>query len=427
MRGCHRVLPLVVAVGCGHAGTRESTGGVGDVRTLPAYIESVTRCVTAESRIDAKVEILDDPEVDAFARPGNRVVLSRGLLAHMRSEAELEAVTAHELAHLALGHVLADEPEPSDDPDLGRLAEILGAVQLAAHSRAQERDADAKAAQYLQACGRSSVALVELFDVLERLDDDDASSWFATHPSFEERRSRLRGLARDVPRRDPGHARYVEALAGLVYGDDPRDGFVAHGAYIVPALDVRIALPTTWPSRVAQRMLVSQSPQRGAFIVIARVEPGHARERLEAALAAGGFEGGEIDRIELSATQVTLAGFSLGSSGGMFVELEREEAALVLVGVAPRENWTAFAEEIQRMIESFGPIDDAGLAQPQPRRLAVVRLDRASTLASVVDSGRSAIGVAELALLNAIPPTATLPGGTVLKTVIAAPDRQPSR
>src|SRR5207253_1801571 len=118
----------------------------------------------------------------------------------------------------------------ASDSTLGMLAQILGAAQLAAHSRAQEREADAKAVEYLRACGRSARALVDLFDVLERLHDDDdarASSWFTTHPSFEQRRSRWRGHLDEGQRRDPGRARYVEALSGLVYGEDPRAGFIA--------------------------------------------------------------------------------------------------------------------------------------------------------------------------------------------------------
>jgi len=422
---------LVVAAGCGHGiaagaerGATASRDGVHDDRRLRVYIESVTRCVAEASGVDATIEILDVASVAAYARPGDRVELSRGLLAHLRSEAELEAVTAHELAHLASGHVDADEPEPpsSSRPGPGVLAEIVGAARVAAHSRAQEREADAKAVQYLHACGRSARAMIELFDVLERVhdedDDDDASGWFATHPSFADRRSRSSAHVDGASRRDPGRAPYVEAIAGLVYGEDPRAGFVSGGDYIVPALDVRLDVPDAWSSRVADGMLVSQSPERKAFLAVQRVEPGHGPACLQAALDAGGFADGEIDRYELGSARVTVAGFGLGPAGGILVHLELDAAALLLVGIAPRDDWTAFAELIRRAIESFGRIEDPELAGVQPLRIGVVRLDRPSTLAAVADSDRSALGVAELAELNGIPAAAVLPAGTVLKTVV---------
>ena len=425
------LLPLGVAAGCGGLGpdaARATTvphAGVHDDRRLHAYIESVTRCVVEASGVAATIEILDVASVAAYARPGDRVELSRGLLAHLRSEAELEAVTAHELAHLAAGHVEAEESEPAaaSSSGLGLLAEIVGAARVAAHSRAQEREADAKAVQYLHACGRSAHAMVELFDVLERLDDedDDDSSWFTTHPSFAERRSRLRAPLDEASRRDPGRAPYVEALAGLVYGEDPRAGFVSAGDYIVPALDVRLALPRAWSSRVEDGMLVSQSPERKAFLAVQRVEAGHGPARLEAALVAGGFADGEIDRYELGSARVTVAGFGLGPAGGIIVHLELEAVALLLFGVAPRDDWAAFAGEIQRAIESFGRIEDRELVGVQPLRIGVVRLDRAATLAAVADSARSALDVAALAELNGVPATAVLPAGTVLKTVIDPP------
>jgi predicted Zn-dependent protease len=50
--------------------------------------------------------VLDDNDVNAFAAPGGYVFITRGLLAQMRSEAELAGVLAHEIAHVLRKHYL---------------------------------------------------------------------------------------------------------------------------------------------------------------------------------------------------------------------------------------------------------------------------------------------------------------------------------
>jgi predicted Zn-dependent protease len=372
--------------------------------------------VTEASGVEATIEITDTADVDAWARPGDRIELTRGLLAHLRSEAELEAVVAHELGHLASGHVPDAEPRATD-ADVGFLAGIVGAVRQAAHSRAHEREADDAAVRYLRVCGRSADAMLDLFDVLARHErDDDTPAWFATHPSFAQRRERVRRQLEAAPERDRGRARYVEALAGLVYGEDPRHGLVRGREYVVPEMDVRMLVPPAWAGRIDDGMLLAQAPDRKSFFVIARA-PGPGLPRVQAAIEAGGFEGGEIDAYAVGDVRVTVAGFGLGEFGGVIVHFERDIAGVVLFGLAPRDGWDAFAKHVHDVMESFGRIEDPGLAAVQPMRLEVVRLERPATLAEAMRSYPSAIGIDELARLNGVAIDAILPAGTVLKHV----------
>jgi predicted Zn-dependent protease len=412
------VAAAVVAGGCAHARSDPAPREATTRPPLLAYVQSVTRCVTEASGLAATIEITDSADVNAWARPGHRVELTRGLLAHLRSEAELQAVVAHELGHLASGHVPPTEPEASPAvSEVGLFAGLVGAAREAAHSRAHERDADDAAVRYLRTCGRSAHAMLELFDVLERHEgDDDTLAWFASHPSFEQRRERMRRQIDAAPRRDPGRTRYVEALTGLVYGEDPRHGFVRGREYVVPAMDARLSVPRAWSGRVEDGMLLSQAPDERSFLVVARA-PGPGLPRVKAAIDAGGFAGGEIDEYDVGDVRVTVAGFGLGDFGGIIVHFERDPAGLVLFGLAPRHDWDAFATEVKNVMESFGRIEDRRLLAVQPLRLDSVRLEHPATLAEVMRSHPSAIGLDELARLNGIDADATLPAGTVLKRV----------
>lgn len=74
---------------------------------LREQVEQITRPLLAGCRrtdIDDSVTILDDPEVFAFSHLGGYVYLSRGMVELATSEAELQYVIGHELAHLELRH-----------------------------------------------------------------------------------------------------------------------------------------------------------------------------------------------------------------------------------------------------------------------------------------------------------------------------------
>jgi predicted Zn-dependent protease len=48
--------------------------------------------------------VLDDPVVNAFALPGGPIFITRGILTHMNSEAELASVLGHEIGHVTARH-----------------------------------------------------------------------------------------------------------------------------------------------------------------------------------------------------------------------------------------------------------------------------------------------------------------------------------
>jgi len=76
---------------------------------LQAYVEGIGKKLAAASErpeLPWSFTVLDDPTVNAFALPGGPVFVTRGILTHMNSEAELAAVLAHEIAHVVLRHQL---------------------------------------------------------------------------------------------------------------------------------------------------------------------------------------------------------------------------------------------------------------------------------------------------------------------------------
>ena len=84
-------------------------GGLVDDAKLHNYVNLVGSAVALESGrpdIPYAFGVLNSESVNAFACPGGYVFITRGALRHLRNEAELAGVLAHEVAHVANQHVL---------------------------------------------------------------------------------------------------------------------------------------------------------------------------------------------------------------------------------------------------------------------------------------------------------------------------------
>ena len=74
---------------------------------LQAFVSNLgTRLARLSERPDLPwtFRIVDDPLVNAFALPGGYIYVTRGILAHFGSEAELAAVLGHEIGHVTARH-----------------------------------------------------------------------------------------------------------------------------------------------------------------------------------------------------------------------------------------------------------------------------------------------------------------------------------
>jgi predicted Zn-dependent protease len=77
---------------------------------LQRYVNHIGRWLASQTErpdLPWQFGVLDAPQLNAFATPGGYIFVTRGLLARMRSEAELAGVLAHEIVHVLKKHHLA--------------------------------------------------------------------------------------------------------------------------------------------------------------------------------------------------------------------------------------------------------------------------------------------------------------------------------
>jgi len=197
---------------------RQAEGGDFDVLPEPtAYVNEVGKKLAAVSdrQLPYEFVVLNNSVPNAWALPGGKIAVNRGLLTELRSEAELAAVLGHEIVHAAARHG-AKAQERGTLLQVGMAAAQIGAAvsdvdtniaglliqgagvgaQLVQqkYGRDQESEADKYGMKYMKAAGydpQGAVTLQETFVRLTQQEGAKKQSWleglFASHPPSTER------------------------------------------------------------------------------------------------------------------------------------------------------------------------------------------------------------------------------------------------
>jgi len=214
--------------------------------------------------------VLNTPVVNAFALPGGYVYITRGLLTLANNEAEVAGVLAHEIGHVTARHGAERQSRATGIGLIGALAGILtgsGAVQqlgqqlgglyVAGYSRDQEHEADQLGVKYLGLAGYPREAMADFLkrmqaqtEYFQKLSGNEGKSsqfdFFASHPLTEDRVEQATNAARqnaDELEREYGRKRYLAAIDGMLYGDDPREGLIKGREFLHPVLRFKFMAP----------------------------------------------------------------------------------------------------------------------------------------------------------------------------------------
>jgi predicted Zn-dependent protease len=308
-------------------------GGAYDDPRLEASIgKTVDRLVAASERPEVKyrVTILNSPAINAFALPTGQLYVTRGLIALANDTSELASVLSHEMAHVVAKHAAIREDQARrvalvdsvvnqvlSDPETGALALAKSKIALASFSRSQEFEADGigvgisaragfdpyGAERFLTSMGRHA----ELKPMSRSGADARPLDFLSSHPGTPDRVKNAVTHARQHSAPGSGERDRGEHLAGvdgLVFGEDPSEGFVRGRRYLHPKLGFTFIAPEGFTlENTAQAVLGAKEGGTQALrLDVVRVP---AEQTLTDYLASGWI--GTID--EKSVEKATINGF----------------------------------------------------------------------------------------------------------------------
>ena len=216
---------------------QQSQGGLYDVDPeLTSYVQRVGSRVASQSGVALPYQfvVLNNSVPNAWALPGGKIAINRGLLTELKSEAELAAVLGHEAVHAAARHTarqisrsqimqvgVAATTIAVKDSDYGNLfaggAAMAAQLSLSKYGRSAELESDFYGMQYMSKAGYDPQGAVALQETFVRLSEGRQADWlsglFASHPPSRERVDANIATAATLPK---GGEQGVEAFQAVM-------------------------------------------------------------------------------------------------------------------------------------------------------------------------------------------------------------------
>jgi predicted Zn-dependent protease len=391
--------------------------------------------------------VADDPVVNAFAIPGGFIYVTRGILAHLNSEAELAGVVGHEIGHVTARHSVSQMSKQQlaqvglaigtiASSGFGRYADLASAglgILFLKYSRDAERQADDLGLRYMRRANYDPREMPAVFAMLDRVSAAQGGGrvpeWLATHPNPENRRGRIEQEIAALPDRASGtvvnRESYLRRLDGLVFGNNPREGYFKGSEFVHPGLRFRMTFPTDWSTNNGKQAVAAMSPQKDAAIELTLAKEASADAATGAFLSQSGVTGGRPAHRDVNGLPAVSAPFrgatESGTLRGTVVHVEHGGAVYRLVGYATEARWATRQTAVEQALQSFSRLTDPAALNVQPARVEIVKLDRRTTIEDLARQRPSPVSPTTLALVNQVDLQTPLEAGRLVKWVVGQP------
>ncbi len=392
-----------------------SYGGSYDDPRLEGLIsKTVERLVAVSERPDLayKVTILNSGAVNAFALPTGQLYVTRGLVALASDTSELASVLSHEMAHVLAKHASIREEQAkqaavvtrvvsdmgTNDPDLTALALAKSKLTMASFSRAQEFEADGigvgisarahfdpfGASRFLSAMERNAALKASRTPL-----DSRAQDFLSSHPATPERVQNAQANARQYASPAGGSGErdretYLAAIDGIVYGEDPSEGFVRGRRFLHPKLGFTFQAPDAFSlDNTAQAVIgVREGGNQAMRFDVVRVP---SEQTLSDYLNSGWME--NVDKA--TTEDVTINGFpaatalARGDQWQFRVYALRFGSDVYRFIFAAKQKTNESERNARETVNSFRRLTLAEIQAARPLRLKVINVQPGDTVESL--------------------------------------------
>ena len=400
--------------------------------------------------------LVNSDVVNAFAVPGCYIYVTRGLMGIVNSEAELASVLAHEVGHIVAAHNRRQQRRSlwrsigvwavgtiTGSEDLTRIAGQAAEYFTLRYSRKQEYEADDLGVRYLAEAGYDPYAAGDMLDALGRHEQymgrtrgrDQARAipeWARTHPLAGNRVERAAQTAAATGIADGAlpelEVPYLSELDGLLYGDDPAQGFVDGRRFAHPVMRIGFEAPPGFTLTNSPQAILIEGPDglRGEFggnPMPAGGLKAYAEGLIRALLRGAPAQAGPAEPILVNGVPALLVPVLVRTGQG---EIELSIAAydggdggayhFIMVGPPADSSPNAIAA----LFGSFRLLSPEEARSLRPRLIRTVRVGPGQTAASLAAFMASDHPLDHFLMLNGRSPRQALKPGELVKVVTFA-------
>lgn len=419
------------------------------------FISSKTKemgVISHRPNLQYHIKILDSPVVNAFAVPGGYMYLTRGILAQFNNEAELIGVIGHEMGHITARHSVSQQSKQQ----LGQLLLIGGMIasekfaQYAEYalqgmqllflkfSRDNEREADALGVEYSSKIKYDAHKMADFFQVLNKMNMAESEggipTFLSTHPDPGDRYNTVHQLSTDWQSQlgssdwKVNQDSYLQMIDGIIYGEDPRQGYVEGNTFYHPELKFKYTFPAGWryentPSQV------NMGPEDGkALMVFTLSRQKTLQNAADTTLQQLGLtlletKNTTVNGMQAKATiarQVNQDQQSGQQTSNMVLTYFIQYSPYIYVfhGVSAEADFNAYFKMMESSMLTFARLTDPSKLNVKPTKLLVKKVQRTTTLGNALTSYNvPQAKLEEVALLNNMELTSTVQAGKLIKVI----------
>lgn len=431
--------------------------GIYEDQKLQQFINEKGQQMAAVShRKDLKYEfkVVDSPVVNAFAVPGGYVYFTRGIMAHFNNEAEFAGVLGHEIGHITARHSAKQYSNAQIaqiglvagaliSPEFAQLANVASTgVQLLflKFGRDAESQSDRLGVEYSTKIGYDAKEMAGFFSTLDRLRDnaggEKAPNFLSTHPDPADREKKV---AKEADKWQKGMSAaqlkvnresYLRMIDGMIYGDDPKQGFVENSVFYHPVLRFQFPIPSQWDVQNTPQA-VQMADKGGRALMMLTLAKGNSLESAAQALLQqyqltpveskkDNVNG--LSAIVIIADQNPQQGQQQGQQGQrvrtLIYMIQYGENIYAMIGASSFNDFNAYAQLFQNTMTGFRTLDDADKINRQPKRVKVKTVERSTTVGDALRRYTNDEKLlSEMAVLNGMKLDERIESGTLIKVV----------
>jgi predicted Zn-dependent protease len=399
--------------------------------------------------------VVDSPVINAFAIPGGYVYFTRGIMAHFNNEAQFAGVLGHEIGHITARHS-AKQQTNSIIGQVGLMGAMIASPRLAQFGeqasqgmqllflkfgRDDESQADGLGVEYSSKIGYDASQMADFFQTLAREQEAKGSAavpdFLSTHPNPADRYNVVHQEADEWKAKNGNpktlavnRDQYLRLIDGLVYGEDPKQGFVENSVFYHPELKFRFPIPTGWKSQNSPSQFQMADPAGKALLILLPAPGATPEEAVQAIAKQMSLQSTEAPRrttingfpaLVFVADQVQQDQQTGQQVAGVRVlghVIQDGKSLYAFMGVSAPADFQNYAPQFSAVAEGFQRLTDPDKLNRQPERIRIKKLTLRSNLEQALrTAGIPEKRLNELAILNGMQLNEQVNAGSLIKLV----------
>ena len=405
--------------------------------------------ISHRPQLNFEFKILDSPVVNAFALPGGYVYFTRGILAHFNNEAEFAGVLGHEIGHVTARHGAKQQTKAT----IAQILFVGGLVVSPAfrtfaneaqqglqllflkYSRDNESQSDELGVEYSTKIGYDAHHMANFFNTLNQMrvgtEAESLPTFLSTHPDPYDRYQKVSKLADKAQENIPAASlevnrdQYLRMIDGMIYGDDPKQGYVENNMFYHPEMKFQFPIPAGWQT-VNSPSQVQMAPSDGkSMMMLTLTQANSLQAASDSTLQKYGLTAVERKTLTLNGMPVlAMVSDQTNEQTGQKIRIlsyfiSYQNLIFTFHGLSELADFDGQVPLFNQTMRNFKVLNDPAKINKKPDRISIRTANRTATLQSLLQAAKVPEDqMKEHAIINGIALDQNVNSGSLYKVIV---------